>query len=158
MPRGGVRQGKAGRPYSNRTDLTASTGKPLPIQTPPSTQYGQAAASRRSQAVVPLAPQAAAPPANPAPAPSTGAGPAPVPPGGFGDPLRPTDRPDEPVTAGLPMGPGPGPEALTMNTPQLKASPLQATMGMLASLGDNTSPQIRALRTQLAATIQNSSG
>lgn len=33
---------------------------------------------------------------------------------------RPTERPDEPVTAGLPTGPGPGPEALgVMSQPQL---------------------------------------
>lgn len=33
----------------------------------------------------------------------------PVPPGPL---TRPTDRPLEPITSGLPMGPGPGPEAL----------------------------------------------
>ena len=27
--------------------------------------------------------------------------------------LHPTARPNEPVTAGLPLGPGPGPEAIT---------------------------------------------
>lgn len=27
--------------------------------------------------------------------------------------MRPTERPNEPVTAGLPVGPGPGPESLT---------------------------------------------
>jgi hypothetical protein len=39
--------------------------------------------------------------------------------------LRPTERPNEPVTAGLPTGPGAGPEALSTgpqapptNTPQ----------------------------------------
>jgi len=154
--RGGVRTGTPGKQYAQRSDLNASTGRPLPVQTGPSQQYGQAAASARSQSVVPLAPQSITP-AAPVPAPSapTGQGPAPIPPGGFGDPLRPTERPDEPVTSGLPIGPGPGPEALTMNQPQLAASPLQTAVGLLASLGDNASPQIRALRTQLAASLQN---
>ena len=29
----------------------------------------------------------------------------------------PTQRPDEPITSGIPMGAGPGPEVLAMNTP-----------------------------------------
>jgi len=57
------------------------------------------------------------------------------------------------VTAGLPTGAGPGPEVLTSNA--FQSSPLQTAVGMLASLGDNTSPQLRALRTQLQATLQN---
>lgn len=136
--------------------MNASSGKPLPIATPPSTQYGQATASRRSQAVVPLAAQSTPAAAGPV-APPPVAGPAPTPPGGFGDPLRPTDRPGEPVTAGLPMGAGPGPEALTMNAPQFTASPLQNAVGLLSSLGDSASPQVRALRAQLATTLQNQS-
>lgn len=48
------------------------------------------------------------PPAPTAPGPGGAAGPAP-PPGAF---TRGTDRPDEPVTAGLPVGSGAGPEAL----------------------------------------------
>lgn len=54
-----------------------------------------------------------APPAGPAGLPPTSS---PVAPGGLGAFDRPSERPDEEVTAGLPIGPGPGPEALgTMN-------------------------------------------
>jgi hypothetical protein len=35
-----------------------------------------------------------------------------LPPGSLGSLERPTERPDEPVTAGAAGGPGPGPEAL----------------------------------------------
>lgn len=36
----------------------------------------------------------------------------PLPPGSHGPLDRPTERPDEPLTAGIPSGPGPGPEVL----------------------------------------------
>jgi hypothetical protein len=59
----------------------------------PSQQYGERAAAENAQRAVPL-------PAMPAPGdPSVALG-------------APTQRPDEPVTAGLPFGPGPGPEVL----------------------------------------------
>jgi len=54
--------------------------------------YGEGARQQASQRMVP-----------PGPPPTDAMGP-------FDGP---TERPDEPVTAGLPMGPGPGPEALT---------------------------------------------
>lgn len=151
MARGGRRTGTPGTAYSNRTDLNANSGA-LPIQTPPSAEYGQSATLRRSQQAVPMAnPQAPPPPAGSPSAPTAPV----IPPGGFGDPLRPTDRPDEHVMAGLPVGPGPGPEAMTMNAPQMQATPLQTAVGLLSSLGDSASPQVRALRTQLQASIQN---
>ena len=58
--------------------------------------YGEGARQQASQRVVPT-------------------GPPPTEPGGGVQitPLAaPTERPNEPITAGLPMGPGPGPEAL----------------------------------------------
>jgi hypothetical protein len=69
-------------------------------------EYGAAKAQQDSMAVVPMATGAGQPPAP--------SGPAQMPPGfvppdqtpTFGDP---TARPDEPVTAGLPFGPGAGP-------------------------------------------------
>lgn len=83
---GGPRAGTPGKEYQNRTDL--NTQRALP-----SRQYGSAAAQERSLDVAPL-------PTMPAP----------------GDPTvalnAPTQRPDEPVTAGLPFGDGPGPEVL----------------------------------------------
>jgi hypothetical protein len=112
MPRGAKPQ---------RTDLNGA--KPLPIMTAPSSgqQYGKVTAQQQSQRILPVAP----PPPGGTPAPATpqgisqtpGAG-APPPvatwnaPGGK-DMLRPTERPNEPITHGLPMGPGAGPEALT---------------------------------------------
>lgn len=96
---GGARQGEPGRAYANRTDLSGSyTGQ----------QYGQATAQRQSMQAVPVA--APGGPSAPVPAPASTA----PPPGSAGPFNRPTDRPGEPVTAGLPIGPGAGPEAMGM--------------------------------------------
>lgn len=97
---GGARQGTTGTQYANRSDLrqtpTAATGQ----------EYGKAGAQIAAQRAVPLA---AAPPVGPPPAgPPVAAG--------FATPedtpnlTDPTRRPDEPVTAGMPFGPGPGPD------------------------------------------------
>jgi len=107
--RGGARQGTPGQSYGQRTDLQANK---LPVTTVPGQQYGQGVAQQRAQQAVPMG----APP-SPAPAPAA-AGPgapsrAPGPLPGQVTPLdAPTQRPNEPLTAGLPMGPGAGPEAL----------------------------------------------
>lgn len=90
--RGGQRAGTPGKSYSNRTDLNQPASADV---------YGDRKASQERMEAVPL--QRAAPP-------TTGvqqqppAAPLPL--------NRPSDRPMEPVTAGLPTGPGPGPEAL----------------------------------------------
>lgn len=116
MPRGGRRSGRAGKAYSNRSDLR---GGPLPVTTAPSAGYGDRVAQERAQQAVPMAAQPS--PAVPTPLeiaqrfssqapPPTG----PVP-GELGDFLRPSERPGEPLTAGLVSGPGPGPEALGMS-------------------------------------------
>lgn len=96
MPRGGRRSGKPGAAYGNRSDLNqapraAGTGT-----------YGEAAAMKRAQEVVPLPKQ---PPVASMPPPVPGAQPF----------TRPTERPGEPVSAGLPIGPGAGPEAMMHN-------------------------------------------
>lgn len=85
---------------------------------------GEALADAQREMPVPngpgAAPSAPARPAGPPPAGPTGGGGmadaiaaaalmAPPAPGGL---AAPTNRPDEPVTAGLPIGPGPGPGAL----------------------------------------------
>lgn len=101
MPRGGKREGKPGKSYGNRTDMNQ------PVQTGPSQGYGQRVALERQQQAVPL--PAARPVATPGSAVEMSGPPTPPP-----DLLAPTDRPNEPITAGLPMGPGPGPEALGM--------------------------------------------
>lgn len=103
--RGGRRRATPGKAYANRTDL--GERRPLPVMTGPSQGYGQRVAQERAQQAVPMGPPPAPPPA-PA-APPVPAGPAP---GERGDPLRPTERPAEPLTAGIDSGPGPGSEVL----------------------------------------------
>lgn len=104
MARGGARSGTPGKAYQNRSDLQAAkapTGLPYG-------EHGQLIADQRSVPLpnVPAVGPAAAvpPPAQQQPVPTQ-------------QPFtRPTERPNEPVTAGLPNSPGPGPEALTVNT------------------------------------------
>lgn len=123
MPRGGRRRGRPGQQYPNRSDL----GNPA-AQAPTANPAARAAAVTRPPRVriegaqgLQATPQAArapeAPPAPPSPA-------FPLP-GSFGPLSRPTERPDEPLTAGLPFGPGPGPEALAV-PPQTTADELRA--------------------------------
>jgi hypothetical protein len=107
--RGGERQGTPGTSYANRTDLN------MPISTVPNQEYGMATAQRQAQQVVPMnaspsvAPQAAAMAARPT-----------VPAPGSLPYIAPTQRPNEPVTAGLPFGPGP--EAMGPSYPTLGQS------------------------------------
>lgn len=116
---GGVRQGQAGQAYSNRSDMRTQK-----VQAAPGQAYGQAGAQQAAQRAVPVA---GGTPPPPAPGPGQGpmAAPGPVP-----DLYRPTERPDEPVTHGLPYGPGAGPEVL----------PIQNTQ-----MGDPVAIQIRAM-------------
>lgn len=97
--RGGVRQGAPGQAYPNRTDLNQNR---QPVQAAAGQPYGQRGAQEAAQRAIPLP---AAPPVQASPPP----GPAP---GSFGAFNRPTEYPNEPLTAGLPIGPGPGPEVL----------------------------------------------
>lgn len=87
MARGGRRSGKPGVAYPNRTDLNAQ-----PVRTASGQEYGERTRQEQAQQAVPLPAAAPVPPAQPL--------------------LRPTERPNEPVTSGLPLGPGPGPEVL----------------------------------------------
>lgn len=103
MPRGGKRTGRPGHANPQRTDLNTA----LPATAVPARQYGDRTAQLAAQRAIPMA----APPTAPGPALAAPAPTAP-PPGSFGDILRPTEHPDEPVTAGAPLGPGPGPEAI----------------------------------------------
>lgn len=98
---GGARQGTPGQAYNNRTDLqtqkpTAATGQ----------GYGQAGAQLAAQKAVPMAGAAAG--VAPAVQAAAAQGPPPAP----ADLYRATENPNQPVTHGLPMGPGAGPEAL----------------------------------------------
>jgi hypothetical protein len=122
MPRGGKRQGRIGAQYANRSDLRTPSA-PLPVTTVPGQAYGAATQQRAAQQIVPMAanPVVAppgSPPAVPPPASPTAAGGLPpLQPGQMGAFDRPTERPGEPVTAGLPSGAGPGPEALGLGGP-----------------------------------------
>ena len=115
---GGARQGKPGQSYSNRSDLRAQK-----VQVATGQEYGKATEQRRAQQAVPMA--GTPPPPSPA-------GGAQIPYAGpmageQGPLLRPTERPDEPVTAGVPFGPGPaGPAA----APDPLLAQLQAAYGL----------------------------
>lgn len=87
MSRGGERLGSPGTSYSQRTDLMAQ-----PIRTSTNQTYGEAKAQADAQRAMPLA-GGPAEPEHPA----------------IGSLYAPTARPDEPVTAGIDSGPGPGP-------------------------------------------------
>jgi hypothetical protein len=91
-PRGGPRQGTPGTAYANRTDLQGNGQGRQPVSVPTGLPYGERQQLQQSQQAVPMA--GAAPQLPPAP---------------FN---RPTDLPDQPVTHGLPFGPGGGPEVL----------------------------------------------
>jgi len=87
MPSGGPRSGKPGATYSNRSDLSGDA----------SSTYGSGVTQRAVQTATPDTRTS-----QPVP-----------PPGSFGTLTGPSNRPDEPVTAGLPIGAGAGPDALT---------------------------------------------
>jgi len=133
--RGGERQGTQGKSYSNRTDLN------MPISTVPNQEYGMATAQREAQRAVPMAsspsvaPQAARPIPSRAPAPAPGSLPY----------IAPTQRPNEPVTAGLPFGPGSGPEAM---------SPMYPSLGQTIQSAAN-SPFASSLSIELANTARS---
>lgn len=104
MPRGrgGPRTGTPGKAYPQRTDLQQ------PVRTAPSQTYGDAAAQAQAQRAVPLPQQPGPPAVGPMPqgGPQAAAAQPPL------DPFhRPSDRPGEPLTAGMATGPGPGPSA-----------------------------------------------
>lgn len=92
MARGGARSGRPGQSYGNRTDLNAAPR--LAPSAPTGQPYGEAGAQLARQQEIPL-----------------GRPPAPI-------PLdSPSSRPNEPVQSGLPIGPGPGPEAAALSSP-----------------------------------------
>ena len=82
------------------SDVQAGTNR-VAIQAATGQTYGEAGAQRAAQQAVPMGtPQAPV-----------------VAPGSLGNLDRPTERPMEPVTAGNPMGAGPGAEALVTPLP-----------------------------------------
>lgn len=94
MPRGGRRSKAPGSPAKpNRTDLNNPAAQAAAVTRPPRVRPGFGG-TQGLQATPPAARQET---------PIPGAG------GAF---ARPTERPNEPITDGLPMGAGRGPEAL----------------------------------------------
>lgn len=145
---GGAREGQPGKPYPNRTDLRAQK-----VAVPPSAEYGQGEKLRRAQQAVPMAGAPAAPPPPPAAAGQAGAGGAPV---EMGDFTRPTERPGEPLTTGIPSGPGAGPEALAMNRrpdPELEAMRAYLPTLELMASQPNASPTARAFVRRLRGSM-----
>lgn len=143
MARGGRRAGNRGGGYPNRSDLRAA----LPLNAPTGLPYGDHQKLIAAQQAVPMAPAptpAAPAPGPPAAATSPAGGPGLPVPGAQGPLLRPTERPNEPVTAGLPTGPGPGPEALG---PLSRPSGGSTVAGLLQTLASspNATPEVRAL-------------
>ena len=96
--------------YSKRTD-----GGPAQVMSAaPDQEYGAMTDQMNQQRVAPMGGQTPLPSAPPV-SPQGGGG---APPGqvyGGGAFNAPSARPGEPVTAGAPVGPGPGPEALSPN-------------------------------------------
>lgn len=104
MARGGRRSGVQGQAYSNRTDLNSGPR----IDALRGQPYGEAGAQIASQQALPMAPP---------PIPLT----------------APTNRPNEPIQAGLPIGPGPGPEAAAIPSPD----PVEMTLRGLYEMYPN---------------------
>ena len=148
MPsRGGKREGKPGKAYSNRTDLNHA----LPITTVPG-GYGSGVQQIANQRAVPMGtgvlpqgqnvPQAPSAPSQPAqPAPLTALD-------------APTQRPGESLMTGVNAGPGAGSEALATPAP---ADPVATALSLLNTLGTNISPQVAYIRNALALQQQNQS-
>jgi hypothetical protein len=159
IPRGGARAGKSGAKYTNRFDLPGTTkgpngevvrpGRTLPIAAAPGQPYGVAGQQLDAQRIVGLASSGTpVPPSGDAAGPGVGGGssspsPAPGPPSlalpsngiqpGELPPLHaPTDRPNEPITAGAASGLGPGPEVLSSQPSPMQGAD-QPTISMFLS-------------------------
>lgn len=112
MARGGKRQGTQGKGYANRTDLMQNYAPEPTARTPASAPT--AAPTQQTQQMQQYITPDMVPKLD-----------------------DPTSRPHEPVTTGLPIGPGAGPEALGPMPPGPEVQSLQAAY--LA----NPTPQLR---------------
>lgn len=122
MPRGGKRSGVPGKGYSNRTDLLSMRAPATGAQTPASggvpVPQGQPQPISNPQTVPTLGQEYTTPDMVPR----------------LDDPSL---RPDEPITTGLPVGPGGGPEALGP-MPYSRES-----AGLMAAFQQNPTPELR---------------
>jgi len=67
---------------------------------------------------------------------------------------EPTQRPNEPITAGIDMGPGPGSSVLGLPN-QAQQTGLQNALNLLNQLGDTASTQVKSIRNALEAHLNN---
>lgn len=143
--RGGPRTATPGTNYTNRTDLQARQ----PIATAPGQAYGVAGQQAAAQSAMPLpGGGASAGPTLGGPASPGPAGPLP---GSLGPLHAPTNRPAEPLTHGLPTGPGGGPEVLG-NAPD-------PTLNMLRGIyARYPNPDLAALLNEAYARAQTTGG
>jgi hypothetical protein len=111
MARGGRRRGRQGAQYPNRSDLRGPGTPDIP-KTFQGQPYGVATQQAAMQAPTPASPSSPVVGSGP----EGMLGPSGPPPGGMGPFNRPTERPSEPITHGLPSGAGGGPEILGMTT------------------------------------------
>lgn len=175
--RGGARLGQQGRSYQNRVDMNqpvrTATGQPYG-------EAGRQAAAQKVIPLPGQGHGVGSPSGGPRPGPNMGdPGPishstpnAPHPlnyptgrgvntdwwetqnaiqPGGLGPLTAPTNRPGEPLTAGLQGGAGPGPEALAP-----PPNPLVHAVATLNALGKTADPGTARIRAWLNATLNNS--
>lgn len=146
MGSGGARTGTPGNVYPLRTDLntnrtptTAPAFKGQVYGTGVQQQAVAQAGAQAAQQVQPGIPQGQlVPPGVPAP-------------GQFPHLLSPTDRPNEPVTAGMPFGPGPN------SIPQpFQADPMATARAVINTLpAAHMTPQLAALKAALGASANN---
>lgn len=124
-------------PKPNRVDLNAAEA-PVPVVAPGSVEYGE---RQRIEAAVQELPMASDADRFRG-AVGAAASIAPPPSGGL---FRPTERPAEPVTAGLSVGPGRGPEAL-VGARELRQPTVAEIMGRIADMTGDLTHQILAER------------
>lgn len=134
---GGSRTPAQPAPVSGPGALSQRTDGKQPIRDLTGLPYGEGQAYHDLQA---SAPMEAAPPATPRPAAGQTAAPVMPMPTPMG---APTQLPQQPLTAGSPFGPGPGPEVLAQNPDQYQN--LRAALPTLVKLADlpTTSPATR---------------
>ena len=109
----------------NRTDLATDTPAKLAVTSVPDQQYGAAGVQRAAQAEVPMgSPDTPAAPMIPLAQSVQHA----LPKAGSLPFLQPTNRPNEPVTEGVPFGDG----ANSLHTPVLPSRPISAAFDELA--------------------------
>jgi hypothetical protein len=119
MPRGGKRQGTQGKGYANRTDLA--------------TDYGPQGSPASGEMAPPMGQDFSM-------GPSIGADMVP----NLGDP---TGRAEEPVTAGLPIGAGPGMDAMGPLPPQ-PTDPMRQVLQAMMLVAPN--PDVQRLLNRLS--------